>query len=108
MFICEWRDLYKHFLKIDQQRYLAAGVYLSKAPNPLPPVTHRMNTYNCSYSHREGGEGIGRLRQINSWSIFKKCRHLGFGVFIATWSMVAKYIYRALHAFFLMYRDGVF
>jgi hypothetical protein len=34
------------------------------------------------------------LRQINTcrqalyWSIFKKSRHLGFGVFIVIWSMV--------------------
>jgi hypothetical protein len=46
------------FLNIYQQRYLAAGVYLSEAPNHLPPpVTHCMNTYLCTYSHMEGGVG---------------------------------------------------
>jgi hypothetical protein len=51
------------FLKIDhyQQRYLAAGVYLSEAPDSLPPtVTHCMNTYRCTYSHREVGGGGGK------------------------------------------------
>jgi hypothetical protein len=55
------------FLKIYQQRYLAAGVYLSEAPDPpLPPIKHCVNTYPCTYSHREGGgmgvgEPVGRL-----------------------------------------------
>jgi len=40
------------FLKNYQQRYLTAGVSLSEPP---PPVTHCMNTYPCTYSHREGG-----------------------------------------------------
>ncbi len=47
------------FLKIDQLIYLAAGVYLSEAPNPPPSVTLCMNTYRCTYHTgkvgREGG-----------------------------------------------------
>ncbi len=27
------------------------------SPSPPPPVTHCMNTYPCTYSHREGGRG---------------------------------------------------
>jgi hypothetical protein len=31
---------------------------LSTPPDPfLPPVKHCMNTYPCTYSHREGGFG---------------------------------------------------
>jgi hypothetical protein len=48
------------FLNIDQKRYLAAGIYLSEATDPLPsppPVTQCMNTYLCTYSHREGVRG---------------------------------------------------
>jgi hypothetical protein len=48
--------------------YLAAGVNLSEAPDPLhPPVTHCMYEYvtlYCTYSHREGGgkgEPVTRL-----------------------------------------------
>jgi hypothetical protein len=39
----------------------AAGVYLSEAdPLPTPnPFTHCMNTYPCTYGHREGEEGGG-------------------------------------------------
>ncbi len=38
--------------------HLTAGVYLSLAPDPPPPVAHCMNTDPCTYSHRErGGEG---------------------------------------------------
>jgi hypothetical protein len=48
------------FFKIDQQSYLAAGFHLSEARDHLPsppPVTHCMNTYPCTYSHRGGGLG---------------------------------------------------
>jgi hypothetical protein len=27
--------------------------------SPPPPVTHCMNTYPCTYSHRERGRGVG-------------------------------------------------
>jgi hypothetical protein len=47
---------------------LAAGVYLSVAPDPPPPVTHSMNTYACIYSHREvkvgGGEVCEPVRRL--------------------------------------------
>jgi hypothetical protein len=49
------------FLKIDQLMYLAAGFYLSEAPDPLPPP-HWYTTYEymypCTYSHREGGREV--------------------------------------------------
>jgi hypothetical protein len=49
------------FLKIDQERFLAAGVYLSEAPDPRP--TPRYNLYEyialySTYSQREGGRGL--------------------------------------------------
>ncbi len=55
------KSLMSAFLKSDQLRYLVAGVYLSEAPRSPPPspVTHCMNTYPCTYSHREGGGGLG-------------------------------------------------
>jgi hypothetical protein len=43
-----------------------------------------------------GGGEIGGLRQINTWrqvpllEIFKKNRHLGFGVFIDIWALGKK------------------
>ncbi len=45
------------FKKIDLLWYLAAGVYLSDAPYPLPRYTLYEYMYPCSYSHREGGRG---------------------------------------------------
>ncbi len=40
--------------------YLAAGVYLSVAPDPPPRHTlYENKTYPCTYSHREGGGGGG-------------------------------------------------
>ncbi len=54
------------FLKFDQERYLAPGVYLSKAPDPLlppPSVTHCMYTGTPGIIHtRKGGEG-GQMNQ---------------------------------------------
>ncbi len=53
-----------------------------------------MNKYRGTCIHtvcngEGGGEDIGSLRQINTCTgkIFKKSRHLGFGVFIDIWSM---------------------
>jgi hypothetical protein len=50
------------FLKIDQERYLAAGVYLSEALAPIssPPPCYTLYEYMypCTYSHREGGRGV--------------------------------------------------
>jgi hypothetical protein len=46
------------FLKIDQKKVLGVGCYLSEAHDPPPPVTHCMNTFPCTYSHREGGGGV--------------------------------------------------
>ncbi len=46
------------FLKIDQSRYLVAGVYLSETPTPppyLPLHTVRINTPELI--HREGWKG---------------------------------------------------
>jgi hypothetical protein len=43
------------FLKIYQQRYFAAGVYLSEAPSP--PVTHYMNTTPVLIHTGKGGGG---------------------------------------------------
>jgi hypothetical protein len=45
------------FLKIDQQTYLAACVYLSEAPDPFPRNTLYEYMYPCTYSHWEGGGG---------------------------------------------------
>ncbi len=80
----------------------ASGVYLSEAPNPLPPpLLHTVwmhVLYHCTYSHKEGG---GRwtnekvrgnlvhkrgLKYQHDWLYLR--RHLGFGVFIGIWSMV--------------------
>jgi hypothetical protein len=51
------------FLKMYQQMYMAAGVYLSKAPDHLPPptpVTHCMNTCtSIQYLFTQGGGGEG-------------------------------------------------
>jgi hypothetical protein len=52
-------------------------------------------TYKMAYHPKQKPRrGVG-LRQINTyaakylyWSIFKKSRHLGFGVFIDIWSLV--------------------
>jgi hypothetical protein len=30
---------------------------LTTQPDPLPPLTHCMNTYPCAYSYREWGGG---------------------------------------------------
>ncbi len=30
---------------------------LSTQPDPLPPITHCINTYTYTYSHKEGGGG---------------------------------------------------
>ncbi len=52
------------FLEIDQKRYLAAGVYLSEAPDPLhPPVTHCMTEYPCPVHIHTGKEGRGIVNQ---------------------------------------------
>ncbi len=38
--------------------YLAAGGYLSEAPDPPPFYTlYELNTYPCTYLHMEGGVG---------------------------------------------------
>jgi hypothetical protein len=44
------------FLKVDQYRYLAAGVYLSKAPD-LPPPPPRYTLY--LFTQGRGGGGVG-------------------------------------------------
>ncbi len=46
--------------------YMPAGVYLPEKPDPPPPLTHCLNTYPCTYSHREGG-GVG----AGKWTIEK-------------------------------------
>jgi hypothetical protein len=34
---------------------------LSTQPDPHPtPVTHCINTYHCTYSHREGGREVNQ------------------------------------------------
>ena len=45
------------FLKIYQKRYLAAGVYLSEAPDPRSCYTLYEYMHPCTYLHREGAEG---------------------------------------------------
>jgi hypothetical protein len=53
------------FLKIGQQRYLAAGVYLSEAPYPLPPrYTLNEYMYPCIYLFTQGRGGGGVFLQI--------------------------------------------
>ncbi len=52
------------FLKIDQLRYLAAGVYLSEAPDPLPPLLHiawiEYTVHTPALIHTgKGGMGVG-------------------------------------------------
>jgi hypothetical protein len=42
--------------KIDLERDLAAGVYLSEALNPIPPYT-LYTCMNYTYSNREGERG---------------------------------------------------
>jgi hypothetical protein len=47
------------FLKIDQKRYLAAGVYLSQAPVPLPPPFTTLYEYIPLYLYLgRGGRGV--------------------------------------------------
>ena len=45
------------FLKIDQERYLAAGVYLSEAPDPLPPPCYSLYEYIPLYLFKQGKGG---------------------------------------------------
>jgi hypothetical protein len=64
------------FLKNLPVRYLAAFVYLSETPDPSPPaVIHCMNTNLCTYSHREGEEGVGepvrRLEAVRGALVFE-------------------------------------
>ncbi len=52
------------FLKIEQERNLAAGVYLSEAPDPLPPPpirTVRIHTPVLIHSGKGGGGGAGEI-----------------------------------------------
>jgi hypothetical protein len=47
-------------VKIDQYRYLAAGVYLSEAPDPPLPLLHTLseNMYPCTiHTGKVGGGG---------------------------------------------------
>ena len=44
------------FLKIDQKRYLAAGGYLSEAPDPLPPP-YTLYEYISLYLFTQGKGG---------------------------------------------------
>ncbi len=49
--------------KIDLWRDFAAGVYLSEAQNPMPPLhTEYCTCIQYTYSHREGGGG-GEMNQ---------------------------------------------
>ncbi len=55
------------FLRIDQERYLAAGVYLSEAPDPLPPPPPRYTLYEyiLLYLFTQGRGGVGgRVRRL--------------------------------------------
>jgi hypothetical protein len=58
------------FLKIDQQRYLAAGVYLPEAPDRLPPppptpVTHCLNTVHAPlYLFTQGRGEVEPVRRL--------------------------------------------
>jgi hypothetical protein len=48
--------------------YLAAGVYLSEAPYPLPPVTHCMNTCTPVLIHiGKGGGGVDEPVRRLEW-----------------------------------------
>jgi hypothetical protein len=48
------------FLKIYQQMYMAAGVYLSEAPDPLAPLLHTVRIHVPLYLFTQGGGGGGR------------------------------------------------
>ncbi len=65
---------------------MAAGVYLSEAPNPLLPPCYTLYVYMypCIYSHREGGGGVDEPK-INSIIKHQLRRHLWFCVFIGTY-----------------------
>ncbi len=49
------------FLKIDQQRYLAAGVYLSEAPDPLPPPRYTLYFFTQGRGTGEVDTSVRRL-----------------------------------------------
>jgi hypothetical protein len=50
------------FLKIDQYRYLAAGVYLSEVPDPPPPPRYTLYEYcTCTPVLIHIGKGEGGL-----------------------------------------------
>jgi hypothetical protein len=51
------------FLQIDQYRYLAAGVYLSEAPDLLPPPP-RYTLYEYMYLIHTGGGGDELVRRL--------------------------------------------
>jgi hypothetical protein len=62
------------FLKIDLYRDLAAGVYLSEAPDPLPllpPVTQCMNTYPVLF---QGGGGRSISEKVRGALVHKRGR----------------------------------
>ncbi len=83
--------------------YLAAGVYLSDAPDPLPPPLHTewLHTSFYTYSNRAGGGEGGRWtsekvrgvlvqkrgRKYQLCWLYLQSINSRFGVFIDIWSM---------------------
>ncbi len=64
--------------KVDLERDIEAGVYLSEAQNPIPSLTHRIRVYAYSnYSHKEGGriEPKRRLERQQFPKLDQKYQH---------------------------------
>jgi hypothetical protein len=49
------------FKNIDMSRDFAAGVYLSQAQNPIPPLTHYIRVYSILIQTGKGGRGGGEV-----------------------------------------------
>jgi hypothetical protein len=73
------------FLKIDQKRYLAEGVYLSEAHDPLPPCyTLNEYMYPCTYSHKEGGGVDEPVRRLEGRSFTRGVENTNMTVCISS------------------------
>ncbi len=65
---------------------------LTGSSTPLPPFPVRISTGAYVFNGWVGGSGASvkytPAAKYLYWSIFKKSRHLGFGIFIDIWSMI--------------------
>ncbi len=79
--------------------YLSDALQTTRSPSPLAFVTHCMNTYPCTYSHREGGEGGTLKRNDKKISSYKDIQK---GAVAMSYITNGFLIYDKIFAHFLM------